>query len=156
MKSTGKKFEELIKLSADELGFDYTRLRDAGWQGEKTQRRFTVKNICDLIIFKSGFVFYIEAKSSKDRLALNRLTQHKDLITKKKKAINSNNDNLDCGYLLEINSSVFYVPVCHMDYIINSIGKKSLNETDLQHFKLGMILPKRKKKYRINLDELLG
>ena len=66
-KSTGKLFEDLVKISAQEQGFDVNRMRDAGFTGFKeqdSQKRFTSKNICDFTLYGHGKLFYIEAKHS--------------------------------------------------------------------------------------------
>lgn len=151
MKSTGKKFEDLIKLSASEQSFDFNRMRDAGYRGEVTARRFTIKNICDLTLYKNGKLFYIEAKSSKRSLAFSRLTQHNDLIKK----ASEQTKGVSCGYLLEIKGLVFFVDVLSMHNLMDSTGKKSVNADDLAEFRINYYLPPRKKKPRINLDELL-
>ena len=60
--SKGKKFEALFVKSCAEQGIDTTRLKDAGWQGEKTIRRFTVKNICDFVLFNGQSLYFLELK----------------------------------------------------------------------------------------------
>lgn len=148
--TTGKKFESLIKLSANEQGFDHNRMKDAGWQGEQTQRRFTIKNICDLTLFKSPSLFYIEAKSSKKSLPFKRLNQHKALLKKHGEGI----ANVHAGYLLEIAGLYFYVPVFDMGKIMIRIGKKSVNANDLAGYGINTTLPKGKKKPRLDLGYL--
>jgi len=152
MKDSGKKFEDLISLSSKEQGWDITRLHDTGGFGSRDvqRRRFTLKNICDFVMFKDGHIFYTEAKSSKGRLAFSRLTQHKALMKKHAEGI----ENVHAGYLLEVDSVVSYVSVFDMEMLMRDIGKKSANVSDLKRFELGMITPKGKKKQRIDLSGL--
>lgn len=149
--NTGKKFEALIKLSADEQEFDITRMKDGRGNTFDRSRLVMSKNVCDFILYKNGLIFYIEAKHSKDRLTFSRLTQQKDLMAK----YNNKIEGVNCGYLLSIKGMVFYVSASDMQGLINNIGKKSINPDDISSYRVPMVLPKRKKKYRIKLDTLL-
>jgi len=121
----GKDLEKLLQESCKLQGVDCTRLRDAGWQGETTQRRFTIKNICDFILFDQGAIVYLECKHSKDRLALSRLTQQEDLVAK---AVQGK-PNLFAGYLCHIDGENFYISAEAVG-IFTIAGKKSINKTE--------------------------
>lgn len=130
MANTGKKFEELIKESCAILHYDCNRMRDAGWTGEQTSRRFTVKNICDFTIFNGVNLFYIEAKSGKTSIAFDRLTQHKDLIKKDSEG----SRNVCVGYFFEVSGEWFFGDVVVVDWLISNIGKKSINAKDMHEW----------------------
>jgi penicillin-binding protein-related factor A (putative recombinase) len=148
----GKALEKLLQESCKIQDIDCTRLRDAGWQGEQTQRRFTVKNICDFIVFGDGTLVYIECKSSKDRLALSRLTQQKDLLSKAA----STAQNIFCGYLVWIAGEFVFIRAGAVDQF-TSTGKKSINKTDAM--RLGTVIqqftPPRARKPRLDIKELI-
>ncbi len=148
----GKALEKLLQESCKIQDIDCTRLRDAGWQGEQTQRRFTVKNICDFIVFGDGALVYIECKSSKDRLALSRLTQQKDLLSK---AANTN-QNIFCGYLVWIDGEVVFIRAGAVDKFSES-GKKSINKNDALMIgkKVFEFTPPRARKPRLDIKELI-
>jgi penicillin-binding protein-related factor A (putative recombinase) len=148
----GKALEKLLQESCKIQDIDCTRLRDAGWQGEQTQRRFTVKNICDFIVFGDGALVYVECKSSKDRLSLSRLTQQKDLLSKAA----STAQNIFCGYLVCIAGQFVFIRAGAVDQF-TSTGKKSINKTDAM--KLGTVIqqftPPRARKPRLDIKELI-
>jgi len=148
----GKALEKLLQESCAMQGIDCTRLRDAGWQGEQTQRRFTVKNICDFIVFGDGTLLYIECKSSKDRLALSRLTQQKDLLSKAA----STAQNIFCGYLVWIDGEFVFIRAGAVEQLA-STGKKSINKTDAM--RIGTVIqqftPKRARKPRLCIKGLI-
>jgi len=121
----GKSFEKLLQESCEIQFVDCTRLRDAGWQGEQTQRRFTIKNICDFILFSDGCIVYTECKHAKDRLELSRLTQQADLMKK----LAQSTPNLFAGYLLHIAGETYFISAAAID---KYSYKKSLNKTDAQ------------------------
>ena len=155
-KKLGKKLEALLKQSAEEQGWDITRLKDAGFAGVTNNpsdtRRFTVKNICDFIMFKSGHLFYIEVKHSLERLTFTRLKQQKDLM---KKHANGTK-NVHTGYLLKVREYFYYVSAYQMQLMIDGSPAKSLNQARLLEngYQLATVVPKGKKTARINLDGL--
>jgi penicillin-binding protein-related factor A (putative recombinase) len=148
----GKALEKLLQESCKIQDIDCTRLRDAGWQGEQTQRRFTVKNICDFIVFGDGTLVYVECKSSKDRLALSRLTQQKDLLSKAA----STAQNIFCGYLVWIDFDFVFIRAGAVDQFA-STGKKSINKADAM--RIGTVIQlfthKRARKPRLDIKELI-
>ena len=149
--NTGKKLEELIKDSAKQLGIDYTRLKDAGWQGEQTQRRFTVKNICDCILFNVPKLYFIEAKSGKTSITFARLTQQKDLIKK-----HNPSKFINAGYICQIKGIWFYLSASEIERMQDEIGKKSFNDCDAARYGKGLpgFTPTGKRKQRIALTYL--
>lgn len=148
----GKGLEKLLQESCEKQGIDCTRLRDAGWQGEQTQRRFTVKNICDFILFGDCAQLFVECKHAKDRLALSRLTQQKDLIAKEKKRIN----NLFAGYLLHISGDTFFIRAGAVEQFAGN-GKKSINwsEAAMIGLPVGEFTPPKARKPRLDIANLI-
>ena len=155
----GKGFEDLIKDSCLVLGVDCNRLKDAGYRGETTERRFTSRNICDFIIFDGETLLYAEAKTSKDNsIAFKRLTQQKNLFKK----YNSNKtSNVKFGYILEFRKSnkYFWVSVFAVDCLQEWIDKKSFNVNDLEEYegvgevkRINTYLPHRKRKERLDMS----
>ena len=148
----GKDLEKLLQESCKLQGVDCTRLRDAGWQGEATQRRFTIKNICDFILFDQGAIVYLECKHSKDRLALSRLTQQEDLMAK----LSSSKPGLFAGYLLHICNETVYVSASAVDKFLSN-GKKSINHKDALNIgqKVAPFTPKGARKPRLDIESLI-
>jgi len=148
----GKDLEKLLQESCKLQKIDCTRLRDAGWQGEATQRRFTVKNICDFILFDQGAIVYLECKHSKDRLALSRLTQQDDLIAK----ADQRKPSLFAGYLCHINGENFYISAEAVE-IFAIAGKKSISKTDAARIGLRVVsfTPPRARKPRLDIESLI-
>ncbi len=148
----GKSLEKLLQESCKIQDIDCTRLRDAGWQGEQTQRRFTIKNICDFIVFGDGTLLYVECKTAKDRLALSRLTQQKDLLNKS----SGTAQNLFAGYLVWISGELVFIRAGAVDGFI-STGKKSINKADA--LRLGVpvqqFTPHRARKPRLDIKGLI-
>lgn len=148
----GKGLEKLLQESCKLQGIDCTRLRDSGWQGETTQRRFTIKNICDFILFDQGAIVYLECKHSKDRLALSRLTQQDDLVAK----VVQGKPNLFAGYLCHIDGENFYISAEAVG-IFTIAGKKSINKTEAARIgeRVGTFTPKGARKPRLDIESLI-
>jgi len=148
----GKGLEKLLQESCKIQNVDCTRLRDAGWQGEATQRRFTIKNICDFILFDQGAIVYLECKHSKDRLALSRLTQQDDLIEKLKQA----KTDLFAGYLCHIDGENFYIGAEAVG-IFTIAGKKSISKADAARIGQRVLpfTPKGARKPRLDIESLI-
>lgn len=153
-KMTGKKFEELIKDSCEKQGLSYTRLKDAGWQGEATQRRFTVKNDCDCIIFDGSILLFLEAKHRKDRVEFDGLKQLGLLLKKEGKC---QIPNIRYGFLFCIKGQFFYSDAENVVRAKEVLGKKSFNDKDAQEFcqPLETFLPARARKERLDMASLL-
>lgn len=148
----GKDLEKLLQESCKLQNVDCTRLRDAGWQGETTQRRFTIKNICDFILFDQDAIVYLECKHSKDRLALSRLTQQDDLVAKLVQC----KPNLFAGYLCHIDGENFYISA-EAVAIFSAAGKKSINKTDAARIgeRIAPFTPKGARKPRLDIESLI-
>ena len=159
--NTGKKFEELFKKSAIEQGFDVTRLKDAGFVGDKSEsRRFTPRNICDFVLFRDGRLFYCELKRREKSLRFDELTQQKDLVKKDLSEVNG----VDAGYVISMAGDVWWINAGLIEQLEQDTGKKSFNTRDLinlslEHpcfcFGVGLFIPKGKRAQRINLENLL-
>lgn len=148
----GKGLEKLLQESCKLQGVDCTRLRDAGWQGETTQRRFTIKNICDFILFDQGAIVYLECKHSKDRLALSRLTQQDDLVAK----VVQGKPDLFAGYLCHIGGENFYISA-EAVAIFTIAGKKSINKIDAARIgmRVAPFTPMGARKPRLDIESLI-
>lgn len=149
----GKGLENLLQESCKLQGVDCTRLRDAGWQGEQTQRRFTIKNICDFILFDQGAIVYLECKHAKDRLPLSRLTQQYDLMEKLKQL----KPCLFAGYLVHIDDVTVYISAAAVDRFVGDSGKKSINKTEALNigYKVAYFTPARARKPRLDIESLI-
>ena len=148
MMNSGKKLEARIKLACSEQGIDCTRLKDAGWQGEQTERRFTSKNICDFILFRSPFLFFVEAKSRKSSLRFDGITQAKELRKK-----HNPEGNIHAGVLCELNNRIFWISIVGIDNAERMLGKKSFNANDAAIYgrEIHTIVPPKKREARIDL-----
>jgi penicillin-binding protein-related factor A (putative recombinase) len=149
---TGKKFEAEIKAACIEQDIDFTRLKDAGWQGEQTQRRFTSKNICDCILFKGGVILFCEVKHRKGALRFDEITQLGELEKKWKPS-----KGVFSGVLAMLKGKIFYINTNNIIAMQNRIGKKSFNYTDAADWgiEVEMIIPKGKRKLRPNLNQIM-
>lgn len=154
--NTGKKFEQLIKQSAEEQGIEYTRFRDAGamLRSELSkQKRFTPKNICDCLLFNGRSLYYIEAKVGKTSVSFDRLTQHPELMKK----AGSPTPGVHAGYLFDIKGRCFYVRAQDIEIIRESTGKKSVNDKDLEGLhgvEIPRVVPPGKRSPRLDLSVL--
>lgn len=148
----GKQLEKLLQESCRIQGVDCTRLRDAGWQGEQTQRRFTIKNICDFMLFDQGALVYVECKTAKERLSLARLTQQKDLLSKSSQQI----QDLFAGYLVAIDGEIIFIRAGAVDKFAGT-GKKSINLA--QAISIGQpvlwFTPPKARKPRLDIEGLI-
>lgn len=66
MKGEGKKFEEDFKNSIPQDVL-FIRLKDAGGWSNGDNTRFTIRNECDGIVFKSPLIYLTELKSHKGK-----------------------------------------------------------------------------------------
>lgn len=158
----GKKFESLIKESAELQGIDVTRLHDAGSYvgGQQTGegRRFTQKNICDFILYDGSIMFFVEAKVRKSSLRFDDLTQ---LPMMKKKLPSANKVGSKIGFLVRFwSGETFWVPAEVIDEFERFTGKKSFNARDCLGFghsitPLKYYRPKRKRTDRICIESLM-
>lgn len=146
----GKGLEKWLQDSCKAQGIDCTRLRDAGWQGEATQRRFTIKNICDFILFGDGAIIYAECKHAKERLEISRLTQQKALCDK----LNQMIMNLFAGYIVHIKGETYFISAAAIDKFSK---KKSINAKDaaMMGIKIGTFTPPRARKPRLDIGALI-
>ena len=147
-KNSGKKFEDLLKLSCEEQGIDYTRFRDAGWQGEKTARRFTVSNICDCFLFDGKTLLFLELKHRKQSLRFDELKQLGDIEKKYKPDM-----NIHSGFLCSLKGRVFYIDTPSLRLMETKIDKKSFNAFDAEEWgrEVNEYIPKGCRKPRLNI-----
>ena len=162
MKNSGKQFEELFKESCLIQGISCTRLKDAGWQGESTDRRFTVTNICDFICYSGSLnydnerkLYFLELKTGKDRITFDRLKQS-DRLSKK---FLENSKLHETGYIFELDTKgvkkYWFIDTCDLLALQEVIEKKSFNYNDLLDFQYGReidtYIPTRKRKPRLDM-----
>ena len=149
-KNSGKKFEDLFKLSCQEQDIDCTRLKDAGFmRAEKSEhKRFTTKNICDFIVHNGKSLLFLELKSRKQSLRFDELTQIDDIKPKHRPE-----KNRYAGFLCEIKGRWFYASVDAINNMQSYLDKKSFNAGDCEKFciQIGSVLPKGCRKERINI-----
>lgn len=155
----GKKFEALIKDSCELQGIDVTRLRDAGFTGVKESKRFTIRNICDFILFDGANMVFIEAKVRKQSLRFDELKQ-REMMEKKLKTAGPVGAKV--GFLVLFPpDSLFWVPVQNIDSIERAVQKKSFNAKDCESLyalikKIPMYKPERKRNKRIDMTEVMA
>ena len=149
----GKKFEALIKKSCEMQGLSYTRLKDAGWQGEETTRRFTSRNLCDCIIFDGKTLLFAEAKHRKKSVDAKGLTQLQDLLDKDAK---TDIKNQVCGFLFCIDEQFYFGTVARISDMFQILGKKSFNlkDAELHLKKIATYLPPRARVPRLDMADL--
>lgn len=153
MNKPGKIFENLVKQSAIEQGVDYTRLKDAGYRGDNSdQRRFTPKNICDCILFRSPVILFAEIKRRNASLAFKEITQLDDLGTKWEPSANKYS-----GVICELKGCCFFIGYHALILMRESLGKKSFNAVDAHHYgqSLRVFIPQGKRTPRIDIEMLL-
>lgn len=164
-KLNGKKFEKLIQDSCHLHQVDCVRLKDAGWQGEKTQRRFTVKNICDFILFDGYTLFKVEAKHRKSALRFDDVTQEKALKREFNKVVgyycSSKIDECLLIYF-ENKAQCWKLHISMLDEL-RGLGKKSFNSDDCEKLSeehplfcepVELYVPKGKRKHYLNMGNL--
>lgn len=157
MKNDGKKFEEWLVKSAKEQGWDTTRLRDAGFTGSidtTSKKRFTIRNICDFIFFKSGKIFFIEAKHSKTKsITASRLSQLEELVRKASNGI----DGLKCGFICKTTDAIFFVDAITLRDFFNTSPKKSFTLHDIHTaLVIDTVIPVGKRTPRADVNTLLS
>lgn len=150
--NNGKKLEALVKKACLEQGVDYTRLKDAGWTGEATTRRFTSKNICDAILFFDRSILFCEVKHRNRSLRFDEITQRKDL----EKKWNPGAYQFS-GVLAKLNGNIFFITTPQIDKIESETGKESFNDKDAAQFGLAVdgIIPKRSRVVRPHISNLI-
>lgn len=159
---TGKQFEQEFQLACREQAVLAIRLRDAGYQGiNATERRFTIKNICDFIVFDDSTLFAMELKHRKQSLAFKDITQRKDLIKVNDFIEDNSMQNATSGLLVCFGSldKVWWIHISAIDEMISMTGKKSFNHKDCERLSeehpllvvaVDTVIPPRKKKPRID------
>lgn len=152
MKSLGKKFEDDIKKACIEQGIDYTRLRDAGWRCEETERRFTIKNICDCILYFGGVILFAEMKHRKQSLRFDEITQLDDL----KKKWNPG-AGVFSGVFCMLNGDIYFLSYQNIIDMRAELGKKSFNGNDALHYGLvvKMFVPNGKRAQRPDVQAIM-
>ncbi len=153
---SGKDFENRVKDSCITQGVDFTRLKDAGWNGERTSRRFTVRNICDFILFDGISLYYVEAKSRKKSLGFSEITQLSDLFKKQHSTLIP---NIVCGVIVEFSdeSKHYFLDVDTLQSMKKEIGKKSFNVNDAAKYgkPIYCFTPPGKKNPRLDIRHMM-
>lgn len=148
----GKQFEKEIQDACKEQDVDYTRLRDAGWRGEETERRFTVKNICDAVLYKHGIILFAEMKHRQASLRFDEITQADELAKKWKP-----NQGVYSGVFCRLKGSVYFLSYEQLKRMEKLTSKKSFNRDDAHQFgvTVPMVLPNRCRKHRPDIDAVI-
>ena len=150
----GKEFEKLIQDSCSLQNIDCTRLKDAGYTGEQTTRRFTITNICDFIIFDGHTLLKLEAKHTQGKnIPLTRLKQLTRLITASQTTLG----NVRQGFIMRFDDNIYYIHAEDLDKLVSTTTKKSLNEGEISANGLQVLeyVPKGKRNARIDIKEMM-
>ena len=156
--NSGKRFEQLFQDSCKVQGISCTRLRDAGYRGEDTERRFTIHNICDFIVFPGGLrLYFLELKSRKKAIAFKDLEAQAKALTKKYQEAPDLNV---CGFLFEFTDPTpeyFWCNIVGYEPFRQAITKKSFNRHDAENnlIPVPLYIPEGKRAKRILLDYVI-
>lgn len=158
MKNPGKKFEDDIKKSCPPLNFIY-RLRDAGNEGKKTNKRFTITNICDFIFFDGVTLMNLELKSIKGKaFSFTNIakTKEKQLYKLLQLLKSSDKKNTIGAYIFNFRepNKTFVVEISVLYNYIKQSEKKSININEIES--IGKLVESKKlnKNYRYALENL--
>lgn len=148
----GKAFEKQIQDACAEQCVDFTRLRDAGWRGEETERRFTVKNICDAVLYYRGAILFAEMKRRQSALRFDDITQYDDLRKKWKPS-----EGVYSGVFCELKGVIYFLTFADLEKLKAESGKQSFNGKDAGEYGrvIEMVLPPRKRKARPRIDQCM-
>ena len=151
-KSIGSKFEALVKKSCIEQGVDFTRFRDAGWTGETTTRRFTIKNICDCLFLFEQCAVFIEIKTRKKSIRFDEITQLDDLGKKWKP-----DEHIYSGIIAKLNERSFFLSYSDLICMQSEIEKKSFNDKDADIYGMEMptFIPPRARTNRFDIQKMI-
>ena len=162
-KNVGKVFEDNWKKSCPNWLFVY-RPPDASQSFDMSSKlRFSKKSPCDYFLYNGERLWTIELKSvAGTSISFEREKEDKGVIhfyqVENLKNF-SEYKNVISGLLVDFRGSdnTYFLNIKEWDDLINSIDKKSFNETDLLKFVNPVFIDKKKLKvnYRYNVEKFL-
>lgn len=162
-KNVGKVFEDNWKKSCPNWLFVY-RPPDASQSFDMSSKlRFSKKSPCDYFLYNGERLWTIELKSvAGTSISFEREKEDKGVIhfyqVENLKNF-SEYKNVISGFLVDFRGSdnTYFLNIKEWDDLINSIDKKSFNETDLLKFANPVLIDKKKLKvnYRYNVEKFL-
>ena len=162
-KNVGKVFEDNWKKSCPNWLFVY-RPPDASQSFDMSSKlRFSRKSPCDYFLYNGERLWTIELKSvAGTSISFEREKEDKGVIhfyqVENLKNF-SEYKNVISGLLVDFRGSdnTYFLNIKEWDDLINSIDKKSFNETDLLKFANPVLIDKKKLKvnYRYNVEKFL-
>ena len=162
-KNVGKVFEDNWKKSCPNWLFVY-RPPDASQSFNMSSKlRFSNKSPCDYFLYNGERLWAIELKSvAGTSISFEREKEDKGVIhfyqVENLKNF-SEYKNVVSGFLVDFRGSdnTYFLNIKEWDALINSIDKKSFNETDLLKFANPVLIDKKKLKvnYRYNVEKFL-
>ena len=162
-KNVGKVFEDNWKKSCPNWLFVY-RPPDASQSFDMGSKlRFSNKSPCDYFLYNGERLWTIELKSvAGTSISFEREKEDKGVIhfyqVENLKNF-SEYKNVISGFLVDFRGSdnTYFLNIKEWDDLINSIDKKSFNETDLLKFANPILIDKKKLKvnYRYNVEKFL-
>lgn len=162
-KNVGKVFEDNWKKSCPNWLFVY-RPPDASQSFNMSSKlRFSNKSPCDYFLYNGERLWTIELKSvAGTSISFEREKEDNGVIhfyqVENLKNF-SEYKNIISGFLVDFRGSdnTYFLNIKEWDDLINSIDKKSFNETDLLKFANPVLIDKKKLKvnYRYNVEKFL-
>jgi penicillin-binding protein-related factor A (putative recombinase) len=153
--NSGKQFEALFQDSCRIQGISCTRLRDAGFRGEQSERRFTIRNICDFICYAGGkHIWFLELKSRQKRIAFKKLEKQAARLLQK---YQENPMLHKCGFLIDFSDSddrYYFVEINDYYQLTQTHNKQSVGIKDMQSLTvfqpIKLYVPKKKRSKRLD------
>lgn len=166
MKGEGKKFEEDFKNSIPE-DILFIRLKDAGGWSNGDNTRFTIRNECDGIMFKSPLIYLTELKSHKGKsIPIKDIVRESEQKAKEEKGKKTRLDilceynqkpNVMAGILINFRDveETWFVPVDKVQQFI-SLAQRASIPIDWVRDK-GIRIPQQKKisRYRYDINSFI-
>ena len=162
-KSVGKVFEENWKKSVPENIWIYRPPDAAQSFNQSSKLRFSQKSPCDYMMFDGYHFFCLELKSvagksiSFERTKNDKGEIHYHQIEYLKSCLNYK--NIIPGLIIDFRETdnTWFLNIKEWDDLINSISKKSFNESDLISYSHPILISKKKLKvnYRYNIQQFI-
>lgn len=163
-KNPGKKFEEDIKVSAENQGIFILRLNDSSlsWQHEKTSR-FTAENPYDFVMFQPPNLFCLELKSSGyPSISIQRDPEEKNKMIKLHQinslTQSSLHEGVYAGFIFNFrddeninNNDTYFMFINDFNTFLVETDKKSINKLNVVQYG-GIRLDQKLKRTRYTYD----
>lgn len=162
-KSVGKVFEENWKKSVPENIWIYRPPDAAQSFNQSSNLRFSQKSPCDYMMFDGNHFFCLELKTvagksiSFERTKKDKGEIHYHQIEYLKSCLSFK--NIIPGLIIDFRGTdnTWFLHIKEWDGLINSIDKKSFNESDLLSYSYPILISKKKLKvnYRYNIQQFI-